>query len=386
MATETFVASDVARKYLRLHLAEAVGPVLLTRLIDRFGTIDAILSASLNDLMGVEGIGRRRSEAIFRARGDDSVDREVEKAWEANTRIICWEDKDYPKQLRYCDDPPICLYVKGHLQPQDAVSVAIVGSRKCSRYGYEQARRFGGLLGGAGLTVISGLARGIDGYAHEGALIARGRTLAVLGCGVDVIYPPEHEKLADSIIESGALISEAPMGSAPSADAFPRRNRIIAGMSLGTIVIEASKRSGALITARLAAEYNREVFALPGRVDVPTAVGPNDLIRKGAAKLVASLEDILDELGETGKVMANAVGGMEGKTRENNHDATYQTLNSSECKIVDYLGDKECGIDEIALSTELPIATVTACLTTLQLKGLVVALPGARFAIRSQTA
>jgi len=375
--------SPAAIQYLRLHLADAIGPVLLGRLIKRFGTVEAILAASVAELMEVEGIGERRARSVFAARDVGAVEREIEKCTAAGARIICWEDPDYPPQLRHCDDPPICLYVRGTLAPEDAVAIAIVGSRKCSRYGYEQAQRFGALLAGAGFTVVSGLARGVDGYAHEGALSAGGRTIAVLGSGVDVIYPPEHKDLAAKVMAGGAVISEDPLGSAPTADSFPRRNRIIAGMCLGVLVVEASKRSGALITARLAGEYNREVFAVPGRVDTPTAQGPNELIRTGAAKLVANLEDILDELGAVGKTMGQApAAGDSGEGRKPRAGALEAALSASERAVLAALDHEERYIDEIVDRSGVPHPQALSCLTMLQLKGAVVALPGNRFGRR----
>ena len=383
------VASDIARQYLRLHLADGIGPVFLGRLIKRFKTIEDILRASEADLCEVEGIGPRRARGILEARRDNGVEQQLERAALAGVRIICWEDAEYPAHLRHCDDPPICLYLRGQLQAEDAVAIAIVGSRKCSRYGYEQARRFGGLLAGAGFTVVSGLARGIDGYAHEGALLAGGRTLAVLGCGVDVVYPPEHEELAQRVTGSGALVAEDPLGSPPTVDSFPRRNRIIAGLCMGVIVVEANRRSGALITARLASEYNREVFALPGRVDTPTAAGPNDLIRKGAAKLVANLEDILDELGEVGASMGkpagkSAVASSTGDRADARDlpNGDLAALDETERNVLGCLGSEEVHLDRIAEEVALPIGQVMSALTTLQLKGVVVAIPGNSFARR----
>jgi DNA processing protein len=374
--------TNKATQYLRLHLADAIGPVLLGRLIKRFGTVEAILSASVTELMEVEGIGERRARSVFAARDDAAVEREIEKCAAAGARIICWEDPDYPPQLRHCDDPPICLYVRGTLTPEDAVAIAIVGSRQCSRYGYEQAQRFGALLAGAGFTVVSGLARGVDSYAHEGALSAGGRTVAVLGSGVDVIYPPEHKVLAEKVMASGAVMSEDPLGSPPTADSFPRRNRIIAGMCLGVLVVEANKRSGALITARLASEYNREVFAVPGRVDTPTAAGPNELIRSGAAKLVANLEDVLDELGDVGKTMAQTPAAGPADGRKPSAGALDAALSVPERAVLAVLDHEELYIDEIVDRSRVPHPQTLSCLTMLQLKGAVVALPGNRFARR----
>lgn len=380
--------SPVAVQYLRCHLSDGVGPVLLARVIKHFGALDAALGASVAELMRVEGIGERRAAALFATRDNDGVDRELERAAAVGARIICWEDPDYPPQLRHCDDPPVCLYVRGTLEPEDAVAIAIVGSRKCSRYGCEQARRFASLLAGAGFTIVSGLARGIDGYAHDGALIARGRTVGVLGCGIDTIYPTEHSELAERVMASGAIITEDPLGSPPSSDSFPRRNRIIAGMCLGVIVVEAAKKSGALITARLASEYNREVFAVPGRVDTPTAQGPNDLIRRGAAKLVSSIEDVLDELGDVGRTMGGSTGA-DGDLFDRGHspDRDRQTvpaaaLNEIERAVLDALDNDELRPDQLAESTGQNIGSVTAAVTTLQIKGLVMSLPGNRIVRR----
>jgi DNA processing protein len=377
--TDATVASPVAAQYLRLHLADGIGPVYLGRLIQAFKTLDAVLGASETALCAVEGIGTRRARAIRSSRHDPRVEQELERAAERGVRIICWEDEEYPRQLRHCADPPICLYVRGRLQKEDAVAIGVVGSRHCSHYGTEQARRFGALLAGAGFTVVSGLARGIDGCAHEGALAATGRTVAVLGCGVDLVYPPEHAALAERVLASGALLSEEPLGSPPTADSFPRRNRIIAGMSLGVLVVEASERSGALITARLAGEYNREVFALPGRVDVATSVGTNGLIRSGAAKLVTGLQDILDELGEVGRLMGAPAAPPEA---EQPTLFSAAALGPQERAIADCLGQDELHVDQIVARCGLTAAQVAAQLTMLQLKGVIAALPGNRYVLR----
>jgi DNA processing protein len=202
------VISDVGRKHLRLQLTSDVGPIRVRKLITHFGSLDAVLSASMGELTRVDGIGERIAKSIFRARSDDTVEREIERAAACGLKVVCTEDAGYPKSLLNIPDPPICLYVRGRLEPADGVAVAIVGSRRCSHYGREQAVRFGELLGRAGFTVISGLARGIDGHAHRGALQGGGRTIAVLGNGLPSVYPPEHADLAADIANAGAVVSE----------------------------------------------------------------------------------------------------------------------------------------------------------------------------------
>ncbi len=297
--------SPLARSHLAWSLIDGVGPKRFLAICEHFGDADTALRATAGDLQQVAGIGTQTADAIRRAREtlDAAVEAELRAAAAHGVRLICRADAEYPPGLRNLPDPPIVLYVRGELRDTDAVALAVVGSRRCSLYGSEQARRFGELLAGAGFTVISGLAKGIDALAHHGAVEAGGRSLAVLGNGLHEIYPPENQALAERLIENGALLSELPLTSAVRAENFPGRNRIIAGMSLGTLVIEASNRSGALITARHAADYNREVFALPGRVSDPMSLGANALIRDSKAKLVLSLEDILNELGEIGAAL-----------------------------------------------------------------------------------
>lgn len=293
--------SDIARVHLHWALTHGVGPKTFGKLLIQLGDPAAALGASASTLETVRGIGREKADTVVRSRDAVNVDSEIAAAAEHGVRIICREDDEFPIGLKDIADPPIVLYVKGTLRPTDAVALAVVGSRNCTIYGSEQARRFGELLAGAGFTVVSGLARGIDAFAHHGAVDAGGRSIAVLGSGLDTIYPPENKPLSNKIIEHGCLISELPIRSAVLANNFPPRNRIIAGLSLGVLVVEAAHRSGSLITARLATEYNREVFAIPGRVQDPMSIGTNRLIGLGGAKLVTCLDDILDGLGEVGR-------------------------------------------------------------------------------------
>jgi len=300
------VISDAGRVHLRWALIDGVGPLLFSRLLIQFGSAAAALSASASGLAEIRRIGAKSARSIVEQRTAVDIEAEIAAAAEHGVRIICREDGEYPPGLKQVADAPIVLYVKGELLPTDAVALAVVGTRRCSIYGGEQARRFGELLAGAGFTVVSGLARGIDALAHHGAVEAGGRSIAVMGMGLTEIYPPENQALAAKLLEHGAWISELPMQADVRRENFPSRNRIIAGMTLGTLVIEAPQRSGALITARLACEYNREVFAVPGRAQDPLAFGSNELIRRGYAKLTTCLEDILEELDAVGEKMRPA--------------------------------------------------------------------------------
>jgi len=268
--------------------------------------------------------------------------------------------------------------------------VAIVGSRRCSNYGREQAMRFGQSLAHAGFTVVSGLAYGIDGAAHRGAVRTGGRTIAVLGNGLATVYPSEHARLAEEVIEHGALVSEYPIDTPPEAKNFPPRNRIIIGLSLGVIVIEAGKRSGALITARCAHDYGREVFAVPGLIDRPEfSAGTNGLIRESAAKLVTCLDDVLDELQEVGSIMRAqtedtqaAVGGEVTEASTSPATSLLGNLSTEERAIIDAVKKGSVDADAICEATSLSIARVTSLLTLLQLKGQLRRLPGNEFALR----
>lgn len=379
------VISNAGRQYLRMQLADDVGPVRLRALVAHFGSIDAVLAASMAELQRVDGVGPRVAESVFRAGRGDAVEYEIERAASCGLRIVCGEDSDYPRPLLNISDPPICLCVRGTLQPADAVAVAVVGTRRCSHYGREQALRFGELLGGAGFTVVSGLARGIDSHAHRGALNAGGRTIAVLGNGLSTIYPPEHIELADAISGTGAVVSELPIDASPEAKNFPRRNRIIVGLALGVLIVEAGKRSGALITARLAADYNREVFAIPGRVDqTDHTAGVHRLIRDGHAKLVTCLEDILDELGDVGEIMRQAAPDASAVGADDSACAAPEShaLSANERAVLEAVVEGLEDADRIHESTGLDAACIATTVTSLQLKGMLTRLPGNRLACR----
>jgi DNA processing protein len=379
---------DDLLNWLRVHLATGVGPKRFQSLLQAFGTAGNIVKAPLEALREVSGLGRSTANMIYE--GIKIVDPEAElaAAEKAGVTIVPIVDSAYPEFLRNCPDPPPILYVKGELLERDQLSLAVVGTRRPGHYGSEQAYRFSLLLAQAGFVIVSGLARGIDAQAHRAAILAKGRTLAVLGSGLNQIYPPEHLELADQIVKSGgAIISEFPMNTAPQAGNFPARNRIVAGMTLGTIVVEAPVQSGALITAAMAQEYNREVFAIPGPIDQPGFAGSHNFIKSGKAKLVTCLEDILDELGEVGETLkpksskssdTKAVGSPE----ETLGDLLSASLSDPEKRIWDFLGHGANDIDTIISMCRLAPNQVSAAMTTLQLKGLVKSMPGNQYARR----
>ena len=373
------VLSESARPHLIWSLTEGVGPILYTRILEHFGSASEALDAPARALEQIRGVGRSSSDRIVATRGADAAGREIERARSLGVRILCREDADYPEGLRRIPDAPIVLYVRGDVTRADTLALAVVGSRRCSIYGSEQARRFGELLAGAGFTVVSGLARGVDAFAHHGAVDAGGRSIAVLGSGLREAYPPENRPLAERLLTSGAWISELPLDVPVRAENFPSRNRIIAGMTLGTLVVEAAQRSGALITARLAGEYNREVFALPGRLDEPMACGTNALIRDGAAKLVTGLDDILAELGDVGRLMApdepeRPPPAAASVTNEGLLAAA--RLTDVEERVYAAIEATPTPQDRVLATADVGAGETLAALTSLELKGLIRRLPG----------
>jgi DNA processing protein len=369
-------------KWLKLIRAEGVGPAILGRLIKRFSSADRALGASVSELAKVDGIGFKTAERIASTRDKFDAAGEVELARKLGIWLVHIEDERYPPVLRRIYDPPPVLYVKGSLSREDNLAVSIVGSRHCSLYGQEQASRFAHLLGSAGFTVCSGMARGIDTAAHQGALAGGGRTIAVQGCGLANIFPPENKKLFELIAESGACVSELPLRYEPLAVNFPPRNRIIAGLSLGTIVIEAALRSGALITAKAALDYNREVMAVPGKIDSPLSKGAHQLIKEGA-RLIESVEDVMQALGYIGEQLESHVSAAAAEAAQRAEkplfDVSQLKLSGDEKRVYDCLDSEPAHIEQIIAETNLPAGGVNAALISLRLKGLIKQLPGSLF-------
>lgn len=360
---------------VRLSLASHVGPLTRQRLVRHFGSAAAVLRASASELREVEGVGTKICNALRAQATSDEAERVLDLCRQHDVDILTQASDAYPCELREIPDPPGLLFLRGSLLPSDNLAVAIVGTRHATPYGLEQAERLAGGLARAGLTIVSGLARGIDAAAHRAALAAGGRTIAVLGSGVLNIYPPEHEDLAEQVIARGALVSEYPPHRPPLAGAFPQRNRIVTGMTRGVIVVEAAARSGALISARHAMEQGREVFAVPGRVDSRTSRGCHQLIRDGA-RLVECVDDVLEELGPLPQPVPLARGAAEVR-----NPAELQ-LNEQEQAVLHAMTAEPLHIDTIIAASGLPVQRVLATVSVLEMRKLVRRHAGNLFARR----
>jgi DNA processing protein len=369
-------------KWLKLINADGVGPVTFGKLVRHFDTIDYVLGASVGELAKVDGIGFKTAERIAATRDKFNTCAELELAERIGVWIINLDDERYPALLKQIYDPPPVLYIKGSLTAADNLAISIVGSRRCSLYGQEQASQLAHFLSSAGFTICSGMARGIDSAAHTGALSAGGRTIAVQGCGLMNIFPPENKKLFELISNSGACISELPLHYEPLAENFPPRNRIIAGLSLGTIVVEAGLNSGALITAAAALENNREVMAVPGKIDSPLSKGAHQLIKQGA-KLVESVKDVMEALGYIGEHLQSHVTAAAAKASERVEKPLFDirelNLSADEKTIYNCLSKEPLHIEQIIAGTNLTPGGINAGLISLQLKGLIKQLPGSLF-------
>ena len=353
---------------LQLNLISGIGPRIMSLLLNRFGDAVAVLRASAGDLLQVDGVGPKLSAAITAARSCADAEAEWERCESNGVQLLFRDSAEYPEPLsRICDAPPV-LYVRGELKPADSLAVALVGSRQCTLYGRQVAGRLAAALCHAGVTVISGLARGIDAAAHRGSIEADGRTLAVCANGLGKVYPPEHRVLADEVVAHGALLSESPFDRDPNKGLFPQRNRIISGMCQGVVIVEAGRGSGALHTARHAMEQGREVFAVPGRIDAPSSMGCHDLIRDGVT-LVRSVDDILDALGPLSAPVQIGPERVVHAPRELN-------LNDQELAILNLIETEPTAIDTVLAQSPLDSARVLSTLTVLEMKRLIRRLPG----------
>ncbi len=348
--------AETLKYWLGFSRIPGIGPARLRALLDHFGDIRMAWAASAATLRAV-GLDQRTVETFLTLRGQLDLDAEVSQLNRLGVNALTWDNPDYPALLRAIPNPPPVLYVRGELLPQDEWALGVVGTRRASVYGREATRALVHDLAASGVCIVSGLAYGIDTQAHRVALEAGGRTIAVLGSGVDVIYPSENRGLAKQIIDQGAIVSEYPLGTRPDARNFPPRNRIISGLSLGVLLVEGARRSGAMITANYALEQGREVFAVPGNILSRNSDGPSFLIQQGA-KLVTSVGDILEELNLE-------MVGEQSEAREVLAD------NETEALLLQHLSREPMHVDQLGQVSGLPINEVTGALTLMELKGKV---------------
>jgi DNA processing protein len=354
------------KNWIALSMLPEVGPVGARKLLSVFRSPEMIFNAGLNELLSVEGIGINRAKNIKAFSAWRVVEEQIEKMEKSGIKAVSLDDPLYPEMLKEIYDAPAVFYVKGDIQPEDKYSIAIVGSRKLTHYGRSVAENLSEDLASMGLTIVSGLARGVDSLSHKGALKAGGRTIAVLGSGIDVPYPPENKTLMDDIAGSGCVISEFPLGTPPDKENFPKRNRLVSGLSLGVLVVEAVADSGALITARYALEQGREVFAVPGNITSGNSEGTNDLIKNGAV-LVQKATDIIEELAPV----------LKGFIRLK--DKVKIEVSDEEKALCNLLSGEPKQIDMISRESGLPASAVLAILLGLELKGAVKQITGKRF-------
>jgi DNA processing protein len=356
-----------------LNLLPKIGPIRVRRLLEAFGEPAAILGAAKDRLMRVDGIGEETAKILQGWQDHADPVAELREAAERGITIVTQDDEDYPTPLREAYDPPLLLYVWGKLEARDKHSISIVGSRRATIYGKQATKKFSYQLAQAGFTIISGLARGIDTAAHEAAVAANGRTIAVLGSGLGKLYPPENLALAEKIASgNGAVVSEFSLHTAPDKQTFPMRNRIVAAWARAVLVVECPAWSGSLITANLASEYGKTIFAVPGPIDKPTSAGCNQLIRDGAT-LVADPSHLLDDLGEL---------PFAKPTSETQPSADAPELPEEEAAVYAAVTDDESPVDRIIERSGLPAHVVTATLMKLEMRRLVRAFPGFRYARR----
>jgi DNA processing protein len=354
------------RYWVALSTLSDIGPVLSRKLLSLFKTPERIFTAGMGDLFSLEGIGINRAKNIKEFSQWELIEKQIKVLEKKGINVVTLNSSSYPEMLGEIEDAPIILYMKGDIEPQDKYAIAIVGSRKPNPYGASVAEKISEELSSIGFTIVSGMARGIDSISHKGALRMGGRTIAVLGSGPDVPYPAENKGLMDKIADSGCVISEFPPGTSPDRENFPRRNRIISGLSLGVLVVEATADSGSLITAGYALEQGREVFAIPGNITAPTSVGTNELIKKGAI-LTRRAEDIVEELAP---VLKGFIKSKEKAKIE---------ITDEEENLCNLLSGEPKHVDIISRDGRLPTSKVLEILLRLELKGVVRQTTGNRF-------
>jgi DNA processing protein len=360
------------RFWVGFNLVKGIGAVRLQSLRDYFGDLGVAWQAPL-DALRASGLSPKLAERVAQVRASVDLENFMARMAAKNIQTLTWEDECYPKALKEIDQPPPVIYMRGTLTAEDVWAVAVVGTRRVSVYGRQVTEELASFLANNGVTVVSGLARGVDAIAHQAALKAGRRTIAVLGCGVDRIYPPEHMQLAEKIVANGAVLSDYAPGTPPDAANFPPRNRIISGLSMATVVVEAGETSGALITAQFAADQGREVFAVPGNILAPQSKGTNRLIAQGAHPML-SARDLLDVL---------------NLTRVNEQREIRKVLpgNETEASLLSVLTHEPLHMDEIRSKTGLPIERVSATLVMMELKGLVRQVGGVNYvAVREEPA
>jgi DNA processing protein len=357
---------DPKAYWVGFNLVRGIGSVRLKGLLDFYGSLEIAWQSPVEGLRAA-GLSPKLIENLRAVQSKHLLETTWQNLQKSDIQVLTWEDETYPRLLREIDQPPPVLYVRGSLAEQDNTSVAIVGTRRMTVYGRQVAEELGAFLASHGVTVVSGLARGVDRIAHEAVLKAGGRTIAVLGSGVDRIYPPEHQSLAERITRQGAVVSDYAPGTPPESINFPPRNRIISGLSLASVIVEASEESGALITANFAANQGREVFAVPSGIYAPQGKGTNRLIRDGAHPLL-KFEEILDELN---------LGSVQ------DHQAARMLLPADmfEARLLEVLNREPQHVDEICAQSGLPIEQVSATLTVMELKGMVRQVGGMNFSL-----
>ncbi len=342
-----------------------IGNSTIELLMDKYNDISRLWHIPSKDIMALKGIRKKTKERIIHYRKYEFLENVLSNIEKNNVNVVTIFDNTYPKSLRYIYGSPKVLYYKGEFSPKDNLAIAIVGSRKATSYGMWASKKIANELSDLDITIVSGMANGIDTSAHKGALKENGRTIAVLGSGIDIVYPAKNKGLYNSICEDGIVISEFPLGTKPLPYNFPQRNRIISGLSLGVVVVEAEEKSGSLITASFAAEQGKEIFAVPGNINSLFSKGTNKLIKDGA-KIVMDVDDIIEEIYE-----------LHEKVEEiNEKRINFSNLSETEIKIVKCIKEGSTHCDSIVYKTGLDISTVTSTLTILELKGVVEEMPG----------